>query len=245
MPQQACIFCERPKPLVTITKEHLFSRWVDDVLTPEMLGTDRSYERTTAGPDGLARTKTWPTEVIAAIEAPVVCGNSPDGCNGGWMSGLDGQVKHLLRPMMLGQPRTLAPVQQLTIATWAVMKSMVLEYVWGTRPGRCHAAGSPYVCLPQPAPAGGHADPDRGGRVAGTASTHHAPRLPASGENARKPASPRVRVVLDAGTWLLRYPDIRRLGAAPRCGPRPTWARPPCDQPAYAQRCQLAAPQAA
>jgi hypothetical protein len=131
MPQQACIFCERPKPLVTITKEHLFSRWVDDVLTPEMLGTDRSYERTTAGPDGSARTKTWPTEVIAAIEAPVVCGNSPNGCNGGWMSGLDGQVKHLLRPMMLGQPRTLAPVQQLTIATWAAMKSMVLEYVWG------------------------------------------------------------------------------------------------------------------
>ena len=70
MPQQACIFCERPKPLVTITKEHLFSRWVDDVLTPEMLGTDRTYERTTAGPDGSAKTKTWPTEVIAAIEAP-------------------------------------------------------------------------------------------------------------------------------------------------------------------------------
>lgn len=131
MPQRACIFCERPKPVVTITKEHLFSRWVDDVLTPDLLGTERSYERTTAGPDGPASVKTWPTEVIAAIEAPVVCGNSPDGCNGGWMSELDGQVKHLLRPMMLGQPRTLAPAEQLTIATWAAMKSMVLEYVWG------------------------------------------------------------------------------------------------------------------
>jgi hypothetical protein len=48
------------------------------------------------------------------------------------MSGLDGQVKHLLEPMMLGKPRTLTPAEQLTIATWAAMKSMVLEYVWGS-----------------------------------------------------------------------------------------------------------------
>ena len=132
MPRQACIFCERAKPLVTITKEHLFPRWVDDVLTPELLGPDRSFERTTAGPDGVPNSKTWPTEVIAAIEAAVVCGSRADGCNGGWMSGLDGQVKHLLEPMMLGKPRTLTPEEQLTIATWAAMKSMVLEYVWGS-----------------------------------------------------------------------------------------------------------------
>lgn len=131
MPQRACIFCERPKPDVTITKEHLFSRWIDDVLTPDVLGPDTSYERTTAGPDGSASTKTWSTEVVAVIEAPVVCGGTPDGCNGGWMGGLDGRVKHLLRPMMLGQPRTLGPAEQLTIATWAAMKSMILEYVWG------------------------------------------------------------------------------------------------------------------
>ena len=57
MPQQACIFCERAKPLVTITKEHLFSRWVDDILTPELLGPDRSFERTTASPDGISNSK--------------------------------------------------------------------------------------------------------------------------------------------------------------------------------------------
>jgi hypothetical protein len=131
MPQQACIFCERAKPLVTITKEHLFSRWVDQVLTPELLGPDRSFERIMTGPDGVTISKTWPTEVIAAVEAPVVCGSSADGCNGGWMCDLDGQVRHLLEPTMLGKPRTLSPEEQLTIATWAAMKSMVLEYVWG------------------------------------------------------------------------------------------------------------------
>jgi hypothetical protein len=131
MPQQACIFCERTRPLVPITKEHLFSRWVDDILTPELLGPDRSFERTMAGPDGVVTSKNWPTEVVAAIEAPVVCGSTTTGCNEGWMSSLDGQVKHLLEPMMLGNPRPLSPGEQLTIATWAAMKSMVLEYVWG------------------------------------------------------------------------------------------------------------------
>jgi hypothetical protein len=58
------------------------------------------------------------------------------------MSGLDGQVKHLLEPMMLGKPRTLDPREQLTIATWAAMKSMVIEYFWG--PGQA-------VVLPQAA----------------------------------------------------------------------------------------------
>jgi hypothetical protein len=109
MPQQARIFCERAKLLVTITKEHLFSRWVDRILMPELLGPDKSFERTTAGPDALATSKAWPTEVIAAIEATVVCGSSADGCNGGWMGDLDGQVRHLLEPMMLGKPRTLSP----------------------------------------------------------------------------------------------------------------------------------------
>lgn len=70
MPQQACIFCERATPLVTITKEPLFSRWVDQVLTPEMLGPDRSFERITAGPDGVTISKTWPTEVIALSKRP-------------------------------------------------------------------------------------------------------------------------------------------------------------------------------
>lgn len=119
MPQQARIFCERAKPLVTITKEHLFSRRVDRILMPELPGPDKSFERTTAGPDGLATSKTWPTQVIAAIEATVVCGSSADGCNGGWMSDLDGQVRQLLEPMMLGKPRTLSPVYGTTSITSA------------------------------------------------------------------------------------------------------------------------------
>ncbi len=160
VPQDVCIFCERGEPLVKITKEHLLSRWVDDVLTPDLLGPDRSFERTTAGTDGTAVTKTWPTEVIAAVEAAVVCGSRPNGCNGGWMSELDGQVRHLLEPMMLGKPRKLAPGEQLTIAAWAAMKSMVLEYFWGAEQVIVFPQTTRTFVFGQRR-AGGHADPDR------------------------------------------------------------------------------------
>ena len=55
------------KPLVSITKEHLFSRWVDDVLTPELLGPDRTFERTMANPSGGSQTKTWPLAAAAPV----------------------------------------------------------------------------------------------------------------------------------------------------------------------------------
>ena len=96
----------------------LISRWVDLVLTPDLLGPDQSFERTATRPDGASTSRTWPTEIIAVIQAPLVCGGRTDGCNGGWMSRLDGQVRHLLEPMMLGNPRMLAPEEQQTIATW-------------------------------------------------------------------------------------------------------------------------------
>lgn len=131
MPQLACIFCQRTRPLVKITKEHLFSRWVDDILTPELLGPDRSFERTVGDADGVRQARSWPVEIIAVIEAPVVCGSCDDGCNEGWMSGLDGQVKQIIQPMMLGESAVITPQEQLVIATWAAMKAMVLEYVWG------------------------------------------------------------------------------------------------------------------
>ncbi len=134
MPQQACVFCQRDRTRVKITKEHVISQWVDEILTADLLGPDRSFERIVVGVDGIAQTKVWPSEVVAAIEAPVVCGSQKagdDGCNDGWMSELDGQAKNILRPMMLGHTTTLSPGDQRIIAAWAAMKSMILEYAWG------------------------------------------------------------------------------------------------------------------
>src|ERR1022692_2109968 len=212
---------------------------VDDILTPDLLGPDRTYERTMAGPDGVSATRTWPTEVIAAIEAAVVCGSREDGCNDGWMSGPDGQVKRLLAPMMLGKPRTLTPGEQLTIATWAAMKSMVLEYFWG-RAGRRPAAGRPDVRLPPATPAREHADPDDCRGVPGPASTDLPPDVPAAAGGLRRSRTSRVCLVLDIGARLLCRPDLRDLHCSSRRFAAPARQQLLRHKPADWPGCQLA-----
>ncbi|MGA9210484.1 MAG: hypothetical protein WB347_22005 [Terriglobales bacterium] len=48
-------------------------------------------------------------------------------CNGGWMSTLEGSVKHSVGSMMLDVSITLSLDEQKTIAVWAMKTAMVLE----------------------------------------------------------------------------------------------------------------------
>jgi hypothetical protein len=50
------------------------------------------------------------------------------------MSKLESEVRPSLEPMILCGPATLDMRHQLTVATWAAMKVMVFEYVWGREP---------------------------------------------------------------------------------------------------------------
>ena len=92
-----------------------------------MLGQDISFERTIVKADTTIQTSTSPVERLAVIEQRLVC----EECNSGWMSELEGKTKSLVAPMILGYNATLTADQQLTIATWAAMKTMVHEFVWG------------------------------------------------------------------------------------------------------------------
>lgn len=41
----ACVFCGRTGATVKITKEHTFSNWINEVLTPAAMGPDITCER--------------------------------------------------------------------------------------------------------------------------------------------------------------------------------------------------------
>jgi hypothetical protein len=113
---------------VKITNEHIIPQWVDEVLTSSVLGPDMSFERTIVRAGVTRQTNMWPVERVAVIERRLVC----EECNSGWMSELEGKAKSLATPMILGYSATLTADQQLTIATWAAMKTIVHEFVWGT-----------------------------------------------------------------------------------------------------------------
>ena len=49
-------------------------------------------------------------------------------CNGGWMRRIEDKAKPILVPLIQGKKRHLTASDQITIATWAVLKAMVSEY---------------------------------------------------------------------------------------------------------------------
>jgi hypothetical protein len=57
-----------------------------------------------------------------------VCGGTHATCNGGWMREVEDRAKPILVPLIEGRKTKLTPYDQIIIATWAVMKSIVSEY---------------------------------------------------------------------------------------------------------------------
>ena len=50
------------------------------------------------------------------------------------MSCHEGQVRSILKPMILGYNAALTPDQQVDVATWTSMKAAVFEYIWSDEP---------------------------------------------------------------------------------------------------------------
>lgn len=57
-----------------------------------------------------------------------VCGGTHLTCNGGWMRDIENEAKPILLPLIKGTITQLPERQQVIIATWGVLKSIVSEY---------------------------------------------------------------------------------------------------------------------
>lgn len=126
----ACIFCGTTGATVKITKEHTFSDWINQVLTPADLGPDITCERSITQGTGAATVNSWPVTEAASNTVRAVC----KPCNEGWMNGHEVQIRQVLEPMIRGYNASLTPGQQVNIATWTSMKAAVFEYIWSDEP---------------------------------------------------------------------------------------------------------------
>jgi hypothetical protein len=126
LPGRPCLFCGATGASVKITREHTFSNWINKVLTADIIGPDISYERSIMHGPQAGAVKTWPATEAAGHTLKAVCAT----CNSGWMCGLEDAVRPLIEPMIKGYPASLTTGQQITIATWATMKTAVFENVW-------------------------------------------------------------------------------------------------------------------
>lgn len=126
----ACIFCGRTGATVKITREHTFSDWINEVLTPADPGPDITCERSISQSPGAGTVNSWPVAQVASHKVRAVC----KPCNEGWMSGHEDQIRSVLEPMILGYNASLTPDQQVNVATWTSMKAAVFEYIWSDDP---------------------------------------------------------------------------------------------------------------
>ncbi len=121
-----CIFCGAPPPL---TGEHLFSDWMHHFIPREY----KTWSTSTFKEDPTGRYRSRQNHGGDPRDLKVQCVCGPR-CNNGWMSGLEKKVKPILAPMIDGKSTRLNQVDQLTLSTWAVLKSIVLEYSTGAVP---------------------------------------------------------------------------------------------------------------
>jgi hypothetical protein len=57
-----------------------------------------------------------------------VCGGTNNSCNNGWMRGIENAANPIMTPLIRGDAALLSPADQTTIATWAVLKAMVVHH---------------------------------------------------------------------------------------------------------------------
>ena len=120
----ACIFCGSTK----ISREHVFPRWTHRFMAP------RSHNAATVRINVEHKNR---TDVVDDITLPgslrdwqikCVCANYPGSCNNDWMSGIEKRAKQIMKPMFCGEQVRLSEADQKVIATWAILKVMVVHH---------------------------------------------------------------------------------------------------------------------
>jgi hypothetical protein len=124
MAKRTCIFCGA----VEVSDEHVFSKWLKDVMPDVASQTKSSHTGTLSsfqsGISAVSRREMPLTVLETRVKR--VCGP----CNNGWMGSLDGQVKPFLQPMILGVEELSLDAGALDlIARWLYMKTLVYEFV--------------------------------------------------------------------------------------------------------------------
>lgn len=121
-PPRKCVFCGN----MGVTKEHVFSNWMRQVL-PDTPIYDDSYRK--HGINGLGQTSLATSfkrkgGSCNSQTVSVVC----EGCNSGWMSSVVDKAKPTAREMILGNAVMLDRSQMTAIATWVTLAAMMEEF---------------------------------------------------------------------------------------------------------------------
>jgi hypothetical protein len=132
-----CIFCGGEG----LTKEHLWAEWIQHYIPKDSARSAHRVDIETASRQTPLKHPEFDQDRFEAnsirgkldnVGDPltrklhVVCG----ACNSGWMSLLQRRTKPILSRMLQGKWMPLNEYEQLTLAAWAVMYTMVVEFAY-------------------------------------------------------------------------------------------------------------------
>jgi hypothetical protein len=123
--RNTCIFCGG----TGMSKEHVWPAWLSRFFPQTAKVHKHSVSRQRDGSEACNEIITFDEEKIKTGSVTSrrirhVC----EACNNGWMSDLQTEAKELLIPMLSGIWIDPTPAQQLVLARWATMFTMVYEY---------------------------------------------------------------------------------------------------------------------
>ena len=122
----SCIFCGRTGNL---TKQHVFSDWLKQLIPRNPKGSLHFKSPSHFVPSS---TFEHSRQIYKSSQGDVgtrkirnVCA----GCNGGWMSVIEGNVKSILSELIQGTAATITEKEKLEISKWIVQTCIMGEYV--------------------------------------------------------------------------------------------------------------------
>ena len=123
--KSVCIFCRG----TDLSREHVWARWTWEVVPPDNQVVQRQKGTFSAmgGRGGPTNRTVHPSKVVAGNlrrrRAKVVC----VGCNSGWMSVLEQQIKAVIGPVLTGTDLTWSVADLRLISLWVEKTALVHE----------------------------------------------------------------------------------------------------------------------
>jgi hypothetical protein len=110
-----------------VTREHIFPRWLHAYL-PQQGGNATINVRMEYADRVDVLDDVTLNGPLRHWQIRCVCGNYRGSCNGDWMSKIEKSTQRVMEPMLLGERLRLSETDQKTIATWAVLKAIVVHH---------------------------------------------------------------------------------------------------------------------
>ena len=123
---RTCIYCAAE---TTMTGEHVFPNWINDLYPAAEVGETEVFNRLIAFGEPTVD-RAYSKKDVASLRTKFVCAS----CNNGWMSALEDEARMVLIPLAKGERRTLSLHSQLVVATWAVKTFQIYETIWRRPP---------------------------------------------------------------------------------------------------------------